>query len=81
MKRESLVCEGLSHAVLPGIIFAFVLLRDRSSPLLVVSAAAMGVVMILLVQLIRRTGLVDDDASLGIVFATLFSIWNSGCES
>lgn len=74
VKREALVSEGLSHAVLPGIIFAFVLLRDRNSPLLILSAALMGVVMVLLVQLIRRTRLVDDDASLGIVFATLFSI-------
>ncbi|MEM7168089.1 MAG: metal ABC transporter permease [Planctomycetota bacterium] len=73
-KREALVSEGLSHAVLPGIIVAFVLLRDRSSPLLILSAAVMGLVMVLLVQGLRRTKLVDDDASLGIVFAALFSI-------
>ena len=74
LKREALVAEGLAHAVLPGIVLAFVVLRDRSSPLLIVSAAGMGLVMILLVQLIRRTGVVDSDASLGVVFPALFSM-------
>ncbi len=74
LKREALVAEGLAHAVLPGIVLAFVLLRDRSSPLLIVSAAAMGLLMILVVQLIRRTGVVDSDASLGVVFPALFSM-------
>ena len=74
VKREALVCEGLSHAVLPGIIVAFVLLKDRNSPLLVVSAGLMGLLMILIVQFLRRTKLVDGDASLGIVFAGLFSL-------
>ena len=74
LKREALVAEGLAHAVLPGIVLAFVLLRDRSSPLLILSAAGMGLVMILVVQLIRRTGIVDGDASLGVVFPALFSL-------
>lgn len=74
LKRESLVAEGLAHAVLPGIVVAFVLLRDRTSPLLIVSAALAGLVMILLVQAVRRTGIVDESASLGVVFPALFSL-------
>jgi len=73
VKREALVCEGLSHAVLPGIIVAFVLLRDRTSPLLIAAAAVMGLVMVLLVRSVHRTRLVDADASLGIVFSAMFS--------
>ncbi|MEM9380876.1 MAG: metal ABC transporter permease [Planctomycetota bacterium] len=74
LKREALVSEGLAHAVLPGIVIAFVVTRDRTSPLLIVGAAAMGLLMILLVQLIRRTKVVDDTASLGVVFPALFSL-------
>ncbi len=74
LKREALVSEGLAHAVLPGIVLAFVLTRDRSSPLLIVSAALAGLLMVLLVQAVRRTGIVDGDASLGVVFPALFSI-------
>ena len=74
VNREALVSEGLSHAVLPGIILAFIVLRDRSSPLLILSAGLAGLLMVVLVQAIRRTGLVKNDASLGIVFPALFSI-------
>ena len=72
--REALVSEGLSHAVLPGIILAFIVLRDRSSPLLILAAASMGLLMVVLVALLSRTKLVKDDASLGVVFPALFSI-------
>lgn len=74
IKRESLVSEGLSHAVLPGIVLAFIVFRDRSSPLLIVGAALTGLIMVALTQLIRRTKLVDGEASLGLVFAALFSV-------
>ena len=74
LRREALVSEGLAHAVLPGIVIAFVVTHDRTSPLLIVGAAAMGLAMVLLVQLIRRTGVVDRDASLGVVFPALFSM-------
>ena len=40
LKREALVSEGLAHAVLPGIVIAYALLGDRTSPLLLVGAAA-----------------------------------------
>ncbi|MDJ0974447.1 MAG: metal ABC transporter permease [Planctomycetota bacterium] len=72
--REALVSEGLSHAVLPGIILAFIVLRDRSSPLLILSAGAAGLLMVVLVAALARTRLVKDDASLGVVFPALFSI-------
>lgn len=74
LRREALVSEGLAHAVLPGIVIAFVLTHDRTSPLLILGAAGMGLAMVLLVQLIRRTGVVDRDASLGVVFPALFSL-------
>ena len=74
LKREALVSEGLAHAVLPGIVIAYALIGDRTSPLLLVGAAAMGLVMILAVQAVRRTGVVDATASLGVVFPALFSV-------
>ena len=73
VKREALVSEGLSHAVLPGILLGFLWFQDRNSPLLVLSAACAGLLMVVLVHLIKRTRLVDSDASLGIVFSALRS--------
>lgn len=73
VKKEALLSEGLSHAVLPGILLGFLWFQDRNSPLLVLSAACAGLLMVALVHLIKRTRLVDGDASLGIVFSALFS--------
>ncbi len=69
-----MVSEGLSHAVLPGLVLAFLLTRDFNSPLLIIAAAASGMVMVWLTQLVQRSGLVDDDAGLGIVFAGMFAV-------
>lgn len=74
VKREAFISEGLSHAVLPGIILAFLAFGDRNSPLLIISAALSGLLMVWLVQLIAKTGLVDKDAALGIVFSGMFSV-------
>ena len=65
VKHESMVAEALSHAVLPGIIVAFVIFQDRSSPWLIISAGLSGLLMVWLVQTIRNTRLVDGDAASG----------------
>ena len=72
-KREALISEGLGHAVLPGIIVGFLIFEDRASPWLLIFAAFTGMGMVILFQLLRRTQLVDIDASLGIVFSAMFS--------
>ena len=46
VKREALVSEGLSHAVLPGIVLAFLVFRDRSSPWLILAAGMSGLLMV-----------------------------------
>lgn len=74
VSRKSMVSEGLSHAVLPGLVIAFMIFRDYSSPWLILSAAASGLLMVWLTHLLQKTGLVDDDAGLGIVFSGMFSV-------
>lgn len=73
VNRRAMVSEGLSHAVLPGLVIAFIFVRDITSPWLILSAAASGLVMVWLTQLLQRTRLVEPDAGLGIVFAGMFS--------
>ena len=43
LRRTALVSDAISHAILPGIVVAFFLTHDLSSPLLLLSAAATGV--------------------------------------
>ncbi len=73
VNRQAMISEGLSHAVLPGIVVAFLLLRDYNSPWLILSAAASGLLMVWLSQFLVSTGIVDGDAGLGIIFSAMFS--------
>jgi ABC-type Mn2+/Zn2+ transport system permease subunit len=48
--------------------------EDTSSPLLIVLAACAGIVTVMLVEFIQKTGLVKEDTAIGLVFPALFSI-------
>jgi len=74
VNRKAMVTEGLSHAVVPGLVIAFLIFRDYSSPWLILSAAFSGLVMVAITQWLQRTRLVDSDAALGIAFSGMFSI-------
>lgn len=71
--RQAMVSEGISHAVLPGMVIAFMVFRRFDSPWLIIAAAASGLLMVILSRMLAETRLVDSDAGLGLVFASMFS--------
>ncbi len=74
LRRMAMLSDAISHAILVGIVVAFFLTRDLGSPFLVLGAALTGVLTVTLVELIFKTRLLKEDASIGIVFPLLFSI-------
>ena len=74
LRRMALMSDAISHAILVGIVLAFFVTEDLSSPLLIIAAAATGVVTVSLVELLNRTHLVREDAAIGLVFPALFSL-------
>ncbi|MEX1182098.1 MAG: metal ABC transporter permease [Gemmatimonadota bacterium] len=74
LRRVALMSDAISHTVLLGIVLGFFITGDITSPLLIVGAASVGVMTVALVELLRRTALVREDASMGLVFPALFSI-------
>ena len=74
LRRTAMVSDAISHAILPGIVVAFFLTHDLNSPLLLLAAAATGVLTVFLIEGLLRTRLVPEDASIGLVFPLLFSI-------
>jgi manganese/zinc/iron transport system permease protein len=73
LRRVALVSDAISHVLLFGIVVAYLLVNDRSSPLLFFGAAASGVLTVALVELLQRTKLVKEDAAIGLVFPALFA--------
>jgi manganese/zinc/iron transport system permease protein len=74
LRRLSLVSDAISHSILLGIVLGFFVVGNVNSPLLLVGAAVVGLATVVLVQLLERTGLVREDAAIGLVFPALFSL-------
>ena len=74
LRRSAMVSDAISHSVLLGIVLAFFVVQSLGSPLLIVGAAAVGVLTVVLVEALRSTGLVREDAAIGLVFPALFAI-------
>jgi manganese/zinc/iron transport system permease protein len=74
LRRMAMMSDAISHSILLGIVVAFFVTHDLTSPLLVIGAALTGVLTVVLVELLNRTGLVREDAAIGLIFPLLFSI-------
>lgn len=74
LRRMSLMSDAISHSILLGIVLAFFIIRDVSSPFLIIGAALVGVLTVILTELLKKTGKMKEDASIGLVFPALFSI-------
>ena len=73
LRRMSLLGDALSHSVLPGIAIAFLFSESRAILPMFAGAAAFGLVTALLVEAFHRRWQVPEDASIGIVFTSLFA--------
>ncbi|WJL97108.1 metal ABC transporter permease [Microbacterium sp. ET2] len=65
----SLMGDAVSHAVLPGVVLAYVF----GAPF-ALGALVFGLLAVALIGLIRGTSRVKEDAAIGIVFTTLFAL-------
>jgi ABC-type Mn2+/Zn2+ transport system permease subunit len=79
VRGTALLGDALSHSVLPGIVIGFLVSSwfgndSLSSPWILVGAGAMGLGASVLIELVHRQSRVKEDASLGIVFTTLFAL-------
>ncbi len=74
LRKMALISDAISHSILPGIVIGFFLTEDLNSPLLILLAAITGVITVILVEAIQKTGLVKEDTAIGLVFPALFSI-------
>lgn len=81
LRGMALTSDAISHTVLLGIVVAFMIMTrlfgmapDLSSPWLIIGAAAAGVVTVILTEAIQASGLIKQDAALGLVFPFLFAL-------
>ena len=74
LRKMAMISDAISHSILPGIVIGFFITQDLNSPVLIILAALTGVITVVLVEYIQKTGLVKEDTAIGLVFPVLFSI-------
>lgn len=74
LRRMSLMGDALSHAVLPGLVIAFVLSGSTGPLAMLAGALGAGLVTTFLTQAVQRYGRLAPDASLGVVYTSLFAV-------
>ena len=74
LRKMAMISDAISHSILPGIVLGFFITHDLNSPLLIFLAAITGIITVVLVEYIQKTGLVKEDTAIGLVFPALFSI-------
>lgn len=73
LSRQSMLGDGISHAVLPGLAIAFLLTDSRDILPMVIGATLAGVLTAVLTAAVQRLGQVESGAALGVVFCGLFA--------
>lgn len=74
LRRMSLLGDAVTHAVLPGLAIAFLITGSRQNLPMFIGAVILGVLTAFFSEWIRRHGRVDEGASMGVVFTSLFAL-------
>jgi manganese/zinc/iron transport system permease protein len=74
LRRMSLMGDAIAHAVLPGIVLAFVFSGSMNVLPLFIGAALVGLLTTFLTQTLHQFGRVPTDAAMGAVFTSLFAL-------
>lgn len=74
LRQDAMLGDAISHAVLPGLVMAFLITASRNVLPMLVGAAVMGVLTAYLTETLNRTRRTYSDASLGVVFTLMFAV-------
>ncbi|WP_187262309.1 metal ABC transporter permease [Pontibacter beigongshangensis] len=74
LRRMAMVGDAISHAVLPGIVIAFLVTGSRDSVPMLIGAGLLGVLTTFLIEFFHRVARVQSDAAIGVTFTWLFAI-------
>jgi len=74
LRKLAMLGDAISHAVLPGIVIAFMFTGSRNIVPMLIGAGAMGLFTVFVTDVLNRFGKLQSDASMGVTFTWLFAI-------
>lgn len=69
-----MVGDAISHAILPGIVLAFLWSGSRDSVTMLIGAGTLGVLTTIIIEFLHKKGQLQSDASIGVTFTWLFAL-------
>lgn len=74
LRKMAMVGDAISHAVLPGIVIAFLISGSRDSVTMLVGAGLIGIITTFLIEFLHKKARLQTDASIGVTFTWLFAV-------
>lgn len=74
LRQMAMVGDAISHAVLPGIVLAFLISGSRDTLVMLAGAGVIGLLTTFLIEFFHKKARLQTDASIGVTFTWLFAI-------
>lgn len=74
LRKMAMVGDAISHAVLPGLVVAYLFTGTLNSLPMLIGAAGMGLLATFLIETFQKQGNLQSDASIGVTFTWLFAV-------
>ena len=74
LRKMAMVSDAISHAVLPGIVIAYMVMGADQTIWMLIGAGLVGMVTTFLIEFFHQKGKLQTDASIGVTFTWLFSL-------
>ncbi len=74
LRKMAMVGDAISHAVLPGIVLAFLLSGSRDSVWMILGAGLLGIFTTFLIEFFHKKARLHTDAAIGVTFTWLFAL-------
>lgn len=72
LRKMAMLGDAISHAILPGVVLAFMLSHSMETLFVMIGATFFGVLCTFLTQTLNQAG-VQSDAAIGVIFTSLFA--------
>lgn len=74
LRKMAMVGDAISHAVLPGIVVAFLITGSRDSGAMLTGAVTIGILTTFFIEFFHKKARLQSDAAIGVTFTWLFAI-------
>ncbi|TAE51660.1 MAG: metal ABC transporter permease, partial [Cytophagales bacterium] len=74
LRKMTMMGDAIAHAVLPGLVIAYLLAQSRATPILMLGAGLLGVFITILIETLQKKAKMQPESSIGISFTFLFAV-------